>query len=206
MRKIIIATLLALGLMAPGAFGQTQTATITLGWTDNSNLATNSETKWEMERCPGAGCTSGFVKVGEPAANATSFVDVIPNDPGNATYGWRIRGVNAAGNGPYSAIAYGTTSAIIVVPPAPTGLTVKNITISSVDLEWRNESTATATNELEYRRQSRPYGDLASLGGDQSFVRVTGLRSNTSYNFRLQRCAGAGCSDWVTTPAVKTLK
>ena len=57
-------------------------------------------TGYRVERCSGSGC-SNFAQVGTPTG--TSFDDAAW--PGNTTYQYRVRAVDAAGNlGPYSAV------------------------------------------------------------------------------------------------------
>jgi hypothetical protein len=73
---------------------------ITLSWTDNAD----TETGFKLERCQGTTCTD-FQQLPAFGANVTSFTDsgLKPN----ATYRYRLRAFNGAGNSAYSNIVSG---------------------------------------------------------------------------------------------------
>lgn len=77
------------------AVTSTTSSSISLSWADNSD----TETGFKLERCMGATCTN-FQQLPAFGANVTSY-----NDTGlkaNATYRYRLRSFNAAGNSAYS--------------------------------------------------------------------------------------------------------
>lgn len=82
---------------APGDLVVTATtnSSISLSWTDNSD----TETGFKLERCQGTACTN-FQQLPAFGADVTAY-----NDTGlkaNATYRYRLRAFNAAGNSAYS--------------------------------------------------------------------------------------------------------
>src|SRR5205807_2491789 len=91
------------GLSASGA----SASQINLSWTaSNDNIAVKN---YLVERCPGAGCTTGFTQIATPTA--TTYSDSTGLSAG-ATYGYHVRATDAAGNlGGFSSTAYGTTLA-----------------------------------------------------------------------------------------------
>src|SRR5438445_585422 len=91
------------GLSATGA----SPSQINLAWTaSNDNIAVKN---YLVERCPGAGCTTGFTQIATPTA--TTYSDSTGLSAG-ATYGYHVRATDAAGNlGGFSSTAYGTTLA-----------------------------------------------------------------------------------------------
>ncbi len=98
---------------APGSLTATATSAsqVSLGWTAaTDNVAVTS---YLVERCTGAGCAS-FAQVG--TSTTVSFGD--SGLAGGTTYGYRVRGADAAGNlGPYSNVASAATQ-VNTAPPA----------------------------------------------------------------------------------------
>lgn len=119
MKQIILALVFLLGVIGV-ALAQSQTATLTVKWTDtNSN-----EDGTIIERRLGQ--SGPFEVVGKVGANETAFVEAFPNDPGNTQYCYRAAAFNSGGNSPYSNIACATTPQIIVPPAsAPAGINVQ---------------------------------------------------------------------------------
>jgi len=88
---------------------------LTLTWTDNSN----NETGFKIERK--LGTTGTFAEVGQVGANINTFVNVPPDFQ---EYCYQVRAFNSVGDSPYSNEACGTEPLPIVVPDAPSDLTV----------------------------------------------------------------------------------
>src|SRR5205807_64489 len=88
------------GLSASGA----SPSQINLSWTaSNDNIAVKN---YLVERCPGAGCTTGFTQIATPTA--TTYSDSTGLSAG-ATYGYHVRGTAAASTvSYYSTIVYGS--------------------------------------------------------------------------------------------------
>ena len=87
---------------APSNLAVTATTanSISLSWTDNAD----TETGFKLERCQNANCTN-FQQLPAFGANITSFTD--SGLKANATYRYRLRAFNAAGNSAYSNIVTG---------------------------------------------------------------------------------------------------
>jgi len=88
--------------LTASAFSSTQ---INLSWTASTDNV--GVTGYKVERCQGAGCTT-FAQVGTPAGATYNDAGLLAN----ATYGYRVRATDAAGNlSTYSNTASATTPA-----------------------------------------------------------------------------------------------
>jgi predicted phage tail protein len=87
---------------APGnlVVASTTSNSITLSWTDNAD----TETGFKLERCLGTTCTD-FQQLPAFGSNVTSYTDSGLKT--NATYRYRLRSFNGAGNSAYSNIVSG---------------------------------------------------------------------------------------------------
>jgi hypothetical protein len=115
----VIALLSLMVAIAADAQIKTQTVTVNVNWTDLSD----NEANFVIERCQGKGCTN-FATIGKAAANATSYVDSITNDPGGVTYLYRVVSENAAGRAAPFPLAGApiVTSVILLVPNSAGGV------------------------------------------------------------------------------------
>lgn len=107
--------------LASVAQAQTQTATLTLQWVDNS-APPNNEDGFIIERAPAT--TGPFALLATVAPNATTYADVIANDPGGQQFCYRLLAFNTAGKSAYSNVACGLTPAVKLPPGAPSGMTI----------------------------------------------------------------------------------
>ena len=78
-------------------------AQLTLTWTD----ASDNEVGFKIERRPGL--TETYAEISRPGADTTAYVD--SNLPAGATYCYRVRAFNSAGDSDYSNEACATTPA-----------------------------------------------------------------------------------------------
>lgn len=88
-------------------FSNVDTSSMTINW----NAPTGGASTYKIERCTGVSC-SDYAEI------ASGVVSTSYNDTGlssNSLYRYRVRGVNASGNGDYSGIAEQDTSTAAVV-------------------------------------------------------------------------------------------
>jgi chitodextrinase len=162
---------------------------INLAWTastDNVGVAS-----YLIERCQGAGCSS-FAQVGTSATPAFSSTGLTPG----ASYGYRVRAVDAAGNlGAYSNVASATTPAPDgAAPSAPGTLTATAASGSQINVSWGAATDNVGVTAYLIERCAGP--------ACASFVQVTsqaattlsdaGLAAGTSYSYRVRATDASG--------------
>jgi hypothetical protein len=173
---------------------------INLTWTDNSS----NENGFRIERCQGAGCTS-FVQIATVGANTTSYTNT--GLAASTTYRYRVYAYNNGGNSGYSNMAQATTQAAGGPPAAPTGLTATAVSKSQINLTW----TDNANNESGFKiYQCKGLGctnfkQIATVGANTTTFSNTGLRTNTTYRYRVQAYNVAGNSAYSNIASAKTL-
>ncbi|PRY44060.1 putative secreted protein (Por secretion system target) [Spirosoma oryzae] len=169
---------------------------VVLTWKDN----TTNETKFEIERND----FTSFTKVGEAAANATTYTD--NSVQGNGSYTYRVRAVLATGAvTTYSGEAKVTTPA--TPPTTPTSLGATTQSPSTIRLSWTNPGGGTATDFLLERGTSSngPFTQIATVAYSRSLTYDdTGLASGTTYCYRVRARGPGGTSDYSNTACATT--
>jgi len=163
------------------AAGPLSPTSVELSWVDNST----DETSFRVEARPAGGT---FATVGNPAANATSFVvtGLLPD----TTYTFRVRARNAAGLSGFSEVIITTAPA---VPAAPANLVAAPDSASAVGLTWDDLSS----NETGFRIELRSplTGDWVEVGlvpAEAESTSVPGLVADRPYTFRMIAVNGSG--------------
>jgi hypothetical protein len=174
---------------------------INLAWTDNSD----DEQGFRVERAPDlAGVPGTFAQIASVGVNVTTY-----GNTGLATgtrYWYRVRAYNAAGTSAYSNVADATT---VRLPNAPSDMQAVAVSPAAVDVAW----TDNADNETSYRLERAPdnagvpggFGSAVTLGADVTTYRTTGLKSGTSYWFRVRAQNAAGNSAFAPAVSVTTM-
>lgn len=166
---------------------------IDLAWTDTSD----NESKFQVERRT-ANPFQAPVIVAELPANATSWSDT--GLPADTPFGYRVRAVNSAGPSLWSNGAGATTLAF--PPPAPQNLTATAITFQRIDLSWQPVGEADSyevqqsTDGVSFTTISRPIVEQ---------MMIFGLRSSTTYFFRVRAVNSGGASGWSNVASATTL-
>ena len=178
-----------LNLLATGV-SQSQ---IDLSWTDTSD----NEQGFQIQRSDG----NPFVQppiVATLPPNTTSWSDEgLPADSG---FSYRVRAFNAAGPSLWSNGAAATTLAF--PPPAPRNLTATAITFQRIDLEWEGVTEADSyevqqsTDGVTFTTISRPIVEQ---------MMIFGLRSSTTYFFRVRAVNSGAESPWSNVASATTL-
>jgi len=176
---------------------------INLTWTASTDNV--GVTGYLLERCQGDGCTS-FTQIATPAATNHSDAGLSAS----ATYGYRVRATDAAGNlGGYSAAAFATTAAVAQPPSPPTNLAATARNASQIDLTWTaSTSSVGIANYLVERCQGSGCTNFAQISTPATTsYSDTGLLGSTTYGYRVRAKDAAGnLSDYsngtsATTPA-----
>ena len=166
---------------------------IDLSWTDTST----NEQGFQIERSTGNPFEQPPIVATLPA-NTTSWSDEgLPADSGR---GYRVRAFNAAGPSLWSNGAAATTLAF--PPPAPRKLTATAITFQRIDLDWEGVTEADSyevqqsTDGVTFTTISRPI---------VTEMMIFGLRSSTTYFFRVRAVNSGGESPWSNVAGATTL-
>lgn len=104
---------------------------ISLRWVDNST----DESAFHVERCQGAGCSTGSAEIARVGQNLTGYTDA--GLAAGTTYGYRVRAANGNGYSAYSNTASATTTTALSLTAR--GYKVKGL--QRVDLTWSSATT-----------------------------------------------------------------
>jgi hypothetical protein len=176
----------AVVVSAPGQVsGLTATAAgvsaINLAWSDLS-----TETSYEIQRSLTSG--SGFSTIATLAANSTSFAD---SGLASATaYYYRVRGVNAGGNGDWSVEATATTA--VSAPAQVTGLSATASGSSSIDLSWSDLPNETSYEIQRSLTSGSGFSTIATPAANTTTFADSGLAAATAYFYRVRGVNAGG--------------
>ncbi|MBO0950297.1 fibronectin type III domain-containing protein [Fibrella forsythiae] len=165
---------------------------ISLTWTDNSD-----ETNFEVERS--ADGTTGWTNIRTTAANVTTIRDI--GLTALTRYVYRVRSARGGLFSTYTNPASATTLSVpVVLPNAPTSLSVSVISTTRLDLTWVDNATNEDAYELEYSTNAGFASGLTQvrLSAGASTTQLTGLSANTTYYVRVRAVNSAGPSGWLT--------
>lgn len=160
---------------------------IDLSWNDNSS----NEDDFKLERSTDGNTFAPLVTLG---ANVTNYNDtgLLPS----TQYWYRVKAHNSAGDSNYSNVAFATTQAAPVIPPAaPTGLIATAASSSVINLIWTDNSN----NEIEFWiersiNNNVNFVQIATVAAGVSSYSNIGLTANTTYFYRVRASNTAGQS------------
>ncbi|HYR88021.1 MAG TPA: fibronectin type III domain-containing protein [Terriglobia bacterium] len=174
---------------APSNLTATQSSTtqINLTWTASTdNVAV---TGYRVERCQGAGCTS-FAQIASPTAANFSDTGLTAN----ASYSYRVRATDAAGNlSGYSNTATATTTDT-VPPSAPSNLTATTAGGTEIDLSWTASTDNVGVTGYQLERclgvSCTSFAQIASPTA--TTYNDTGVTAGVPYSYRVRATDAAG--------------
>jgi uncharacterized protein len=155
---------------------------INLYWSDNSN----NETGFRIERR----ISGAYSQVATVGVNVTTYAD-SGLTPGTK-YEYRVMAYNNEGDSSYSNVAEATTH--VVVPAAPSDLTVTAVTANSISLSWYDNSNNETGFKIERRTANTNYTQVATVGANVTTYTNTGLSNNTTYYYRVKAYNNSGDS------------
>jgi titin len=135
-------------------------------------------------------------------AGTTSYLDTAV--VAGTTYSYRVIAANAAGYSPASNT--GTVLVPVAVPLAPTALVGSAVSRSQINLSWRDNSTNETGFRIECSTNGSTWTQIGTVGSNVQTYSSTGLRTATTYYFRVQAFNNAGASAYTTKVTVKTLR
>jgi transcriptional regulator CtsR len=149
---------------------------INLSWTDQSG----NETGFQIERKTGAGGTYALIVT--TAANATAYSDSGLVE--GATYFYRVRAANGAGNSAYSNESSATTSASL--PAAPANLSATAVSASQINLTWTDQSTNETGFQIERKTGAGgSYAQIGTAAANATAYSDSGVAEGTTYFYRV---------------------
>ena len=171
---------------ATGLTAQAGNAQVALSWEDPDNATIS---KWQVQRKEGSGSYGAWVDV--PDSGATTTSHTVTGLTNGTAYSFKIRAVNAGGNGPAS----DEVTATPMAPPLkPTGVTA-TAGHAQVALSWNNPDNATISKWQYQQKQADgsygPWMDIPNSTATTTSHTVTGLTNGTVYSFRI-RAVNAG--------------
>ncbi len=185
----VTATPIALPAAPTGLTATVGDAQVTLGWTDPQN---STITDYQYQYKSGSDDYGAWTAMmGSTATTTSHLVTGLVND---TAYTFRIRAVNASGEGAASAEV---TQTPIAVPLVPTGLTIAKGD-AQLTLGWTDPQNSTITGyQYQYKSGSDDYSAWTAMMGSTATTTshlVTGLVNETAYTFRIRalNASGAG--------------
>ncbi|MFT3789347.1 MAG: fibronectin type III domain-containing protein [Tepidisphaeraceae bacterium] len=157
-------------------------------WTDNST----NETGFEVQRATDAAFSANLVTTTVTANLAT--LDITGLTAG-ATYYFRVRAVNAAGNSAYAATASLAVPTAPTAPAAPSGLTATGV-VGGVNLVWVDNANNETGFEVQTATDAAFSANLVTTtaAANATSLSITGLAAGTTYHFRVRAVNAVGPS------------
>ncbi len=176
------ATTLSRAPIAPTGLAATAASTsqINLTWKDNST----NETEFQIERS-----TNGttFAKIATVNENVTTYANTgLTQD---TKYYYRVRAVEVnidigTFTSAYSNTADATT--LSFTPNAPTGLVAATVSVSQINLSWKDNATNESGFEIERSTNGTTFTKIGDAGPNTTAFPNTGLSGNTKYYYRIR--------------------
>jgi len=181
---------------APGAVVATYSGgQVVVAWDDLST----DETAFNVERSVNGGSYLLWVVLN---AGTTRYVDTAVV-AGN-TYSYRVIAANAAGYSPASNT--GTVLVPVSAPLAPSSLVGSAVSRSQINLSWKDNSTNEAGFRIECSTNGSTWTQIGTVGSNIRTYSSTGLRTGTTYYFRVRAFNSGGASAYTARVTVKTLR
>jgi PKD repeat protein len=191
---------------APRSLVATTSSRSTINLTWNASTDNVGVTRYVVERCLGVNCTN-FAAIG--STSGTGFMN--SRLPAGATYSYRVRAVDAAGNmSGYSNTAQASTQKPdSTKPSAPQALSATPIGANSIALRWSpSTDNGQVAKYLIERCTGLRCSNFATATPDVSVSTAhdaTGLSAGTTYGFRVKAVDAAGnVSGYSNTAAATT--
>ncbi|MBN1672629.1 MAG: fibronectin type III domain-containing protein [Kiritimatiellae bacterium] len=175
-----------------------QSATsIKLTWQDNSS----NETAFKIERSSTG--SSGWVQIAGTGGNQTTYTD--SGLAAAATYYYRVRAGNAAGDSSYSGIASATTPDDIPPPPtAPSSLAASALSTSKIQLTWTDNSSNEDQFKVRWGTSSTSQDNEVFLAANTITWTHSGLAADTTYYYKVRAQNAGGESAYTAIVSAKT--
>ncbi|HVI49278.1 MAG TPA: zinc-dependent metalloprotease family protein [Chitinophaga sp.] len=161
------------------------TTSATIGWTAVSGAAS-----YDVDYK----ATSSSTWINAATATTATSVNLTGLTTGT-TYDYRVRTNCTSGSSAYSAAQFTTTSTGTC--NAPTGLTSSAVTAASATVSWTATSGA-VSYDVDYKPNSSSTWTNVATGTTSTSVNLSGLTSNTLYDWRVRTNCSSGSSTYAT--------
>jgi Domain of unknown function (DUF1929) len=149
----------------------------TLSWVDNSD----DETQFKIERKLEVDPDTSFTQIATVGANVTMYTD----NPAAASYTYRVRASNAAGDSGYS----NSDDAVVSPPPSPNPPSNLNAAIgaggTTVNLSWQDNSTNETGFRVERKLGTGSYSTLATKAANTTTHADATATATATYTYRV---------------------
>ncbi len=151
------------------------TGSIRLSWIDNAI----NETGYKIERGPNTG---SFTQIASVGTNAFTYSDGSLSN--GATYYYRVRATNAAGDSVYSNSAFAVTQPVTINAPSSLALTV--LSTGSIALSWTDNSNNESGFKLERSVNLSDFTQIGLTGPNATTFMDGSLSYGTTYYYRVK--------------------
>jgi hypothetical protein len=173
------------------------------GLTTSSITSNSAEISWNQ-----AGAGTYKVRYKKSSVQGWTTVSVNTNSytlsglTPSTSYQWKVLANCTKGNSGYTFPVTFTTQTGVC--PVPSGLNATSVSASSATLEWNNTADAVSYN-IQYRITGS--SSWTTETSSVNSTSVSGLTSNSSYEFQVQTvCIAGGNSAWSSSSAFNTLQ
>ncbi|MCL2068176.1 MAG: fibronectin type III domain-containing protein [Treponema sp.] len=165
------------------------------------NLGWNSVTGAQGYRVERSTDNSSWTQIA-PSHTTTTYQDTGLS--AGATYWYRVRAYNTAGNSGYSNVESATTqTGLPEIPVAPAGLTATAVSASQINLGWSSVTGADGYR-VERSADNSNWTEIAPSHTATTY-QDTGLSAGTTYWYRVRAYNAAGDSGYSTTVSAITV-
>ncbi len=144
--------------------------------------------------------SSGSIGINESPGGSSHYISVTPGSPASSS-------TTTAANSLTAAPADGVNYLFTYTPPScpnPSGQSESSVTTTSASLDWTENGSATQWN-IEYGAAGFTQGNGTTVSVSSKPYSLSGLTSNTSYDWYVQTDCGSGStSSWIGPSTFKT--
>ncbi len=183
-----------IGSVTPGA------STLTVAWSSPSSAAAAAITAYDLRHIQSNASSkadANWTVVQDAWAGTGPLQYAVTGLTNGVQYDVQVRAVNTAGDGPWSAVATGTTIASVTTPGVPGNLTATANGQTRIDLSWSaptdDGGAAIAGYRIEVSTDGSTWSDLvANTRATSTSYSHTGLTAGSTRHYRVSASNSAG--------------